>query len=308
MEQAGGAAPHVRAVDGLLVTAVQVAPTVRRERSKTWRRFTANRLGVFGLTVVLLLSVMALLAPYIAPSDPARQDFSALLQGPDHVHLLGTDELGRDTLTRVMYGARISLSAGLVSVAAALLIGTLLGLVAGFVGGWLDELIGRIIDALLAFPFLILAISLAAILGPSLQNTMLAIAIVTTPAFARVTRAQVIAQRELEYVQAASALGAGSWRTLLRHILPNISGALIVQTSLAIAEAVLAESTLSFLGLGVQPPTPSWGSMLNTARGYLQTTPWLALSPGVIIFLTVLAFNLLGDGLRDALDPRGRTR
>ena len=290
------------------MTAVQVAPTARRERSKTWRRFTANRLGVFGLTVVLLLSVMALLAPYIAPSDPARQDFSALLQGPGHLHFLGTDELGRDTLTRVMYGARISLSAGLVSVAAALLVGTLLGLVAGFVGGWLDELIGRIIDALLAFPFLILAISLAAILGPSLQNTMLAIAIVTTPAFARVTRAQVIAQRELEYVQAAGALGAGSWRTLLRHILPNISGALIVQTSLAIAEAVLAESTLSFLGLGVQPPTPSWGSMLNTARGYLQTTPWLALSPGVIIFLTVLAFNLLGDGLRDALDPRGRTR
>ena len=145
-------------------------------------------------------------------------------------------------------------------------------------------------------------------LGPSLQNTMLAIAIVTTPAFARVTRAQVLAQRELEYVQAAGALGAGSWRTLLRHILPNISGALIVQTSLAIAEAVLAESTLSFLGLGVQPPTPSWGSMLNTARGYLQTAPWLALAPGVIIFVTVLAFNLLGDGLRDALDPRSRTR
>ena len=290
------------------MTAVQVAPTARRERSKTWRRFTANRLGVFGLIVVVVLSAVALLAPYLAPYDPAKQDFSALLQGPGAAHLLGTDELGRDTLTRVMYGARISLSAGLVSVAAALLVGTLLGLVAGFVGGWLDELIGRIIDALLAFPFLILAISLAAILGPSLQNTMLAIAIVTTPAFARVTRAQVIAQRELEYVQAAGALGAGSWRTLLRHILPNISGALIVQTSLAIAEAVLAESTLSFLGLGVQPPTPSWGSMLNTARGYLQTTPWLALSPGVIIFVTVLAFNLLGDGLRDALDPRGRTK
>ncbi len=290
------------------MTAVPVVRAARRERSKTFRRFTANRLGVIGLIVVVALTVMALLAPYIAPFDPAKQDFSALLQPASSAHWLGTDELGRDTLTRVMYGARISLSAGLVSVALALLVGTLLGLVSGFVGGWLDELIGRFIDALLAFPFLILAITLAAILGPSLQNTMLAIAIVTTPAFARVTRAQVLAQRELEYVQAAGALGAGSARTLLRHILPNISAALIVQTSLAIAEAVLAESTLSFLGLGVQPPTPSWGSMLNTARGYLQTAPWLALAPGVIIFATVLAFNLLGDGLRDALDPRGKTK
>ncbi|WP_407572418.1 ABC transporter permease [Deinococcus altitudinis] len=290
------------------MTAVPVVRAARRERSKTFRRFTANRLGVIGLVVVLALTVMALLAPYVAPFDPAKQDFSALLQPASSAHWLGTDELGRDTLTRVMYGARISLSAGLVSVALALLVGTFLGLVSGFVGGWLDELIGRFIDALLAFPFLILAITLAAILGPSLQNTMLAIAIVTTPAFARVTRAQVLAQRELEYVQAAGALGAGSARTLLRHILPNISAALIVQTSLAIAEAVLAESTLSFLGLGVQPPTPSWGSMLNTARGYLQTAPWLALAPGVIIFATVLAFNLLGDGLRDALDPRGKTK
>jgi len=290
------------------MTAVPVVRAARRERSKTFRRFTANRLGVIGLIVVVALTVMALLAPYIAPFNPAKQDFSALLQPASSAHWLGTDELGRDTLTRVMYGARISLSAGLVSVALALLVGTLLGLVSGFVGGWLDELIGRFIDALLAFPFLILAITLAAILGPSLQNTMLAIAIVTTPAFARVTRAQVLAQRELEYVQAAGALGAGSARTLLRHILPNISAALIVQTSLAIAEAVLAESTLSFLGLGVQPPTPSWGSMLNTARGYLQTAPWLALAPGVIIFATVLAFNLLGDGLRDALDPRGKTK
>jgi ABC-type dipeptide/oligopeptide/nickel transport system permease subunit len=290
------------------MTAIPVPRAARRERSKTFRRFTANRLGVIGLFVVVALTIIALLAPYIAPFDPAKQNFSALLQPAGSAHWLGTDELGRDTLTRVMYGARISLSAGLVSVALALLIGTLLGLVSGFVGGWLDELIGRFIDALLAFPFLILAITLAAILGPSLQNTMLAIAIVTVPAFARVTRAQVLAQRELDYVQAAGALGAGSWRTLLRHILPNISGALIVQTSLAIAEAVLAESTLSFLGLGVQPPTPSWGSMLNTARGYLQTAPWLALAPGVIIFVTVLAFNLLGDGLRDALDPRGKTK
>ena len=191
------------------MTALPLVAPARRERSKTFRRFTANRLGVFGLIVVVLLSLVALLAPSVAPFDPAKQNFSALLQPAGAVHWLGTDELGRDTLTRVMYGARISLSAGLVSVALALLAGTLLGLIAGFVGGWLDELIGRFIDALLAFPFLILAITLAAILGPSLQNTMLAIAIVTTPAFARVTRAQVLAQRELEYVQAAGALGAG---------------------------------------------------------------------------------------------------
>ncbi|MGI8747126.1 MAG: ABC transporter permease [Deinococcus sp.] len=289
------------------MTAAPLPARERRAPSKALRRFVANRLALAGLLLIVLFTLAAVLAPWIAPADPAKQDFSALLHAPGGGHLLGSDELGRDTFSRVLYGARISLSAGLVSVSLALVVGTLLGLVAGFVGGWLDELIGRTVDALLAFPFLILAIALAAILGPSLQNTMLAIAIVTTPAFARVTRGQVLAQRELEYVQAAKALGAGQWRTLLRHVLPNIASPLIVQTTLAIAEAVLAESTLSFLGLGVQPPAPSWGSMLNTARGYLQTAPWLALAPGVAIFLTVLALNLPGDGLRDALDPRGRT-
>jgi len=198
----------------------------------------------------------------------------------------------------------VSLSAGLISVTLALVFGGSIGLIAGYIGGWLDDVLMRFVDALLSLPFLVLAIALAAILGPSLQNTMIAIAIVTAPAFARITRGEVLSQRERDYVQAAQALGAGDGRLIVRHLLPNISGALIVQTSLAIANAILAEASLSFLGLGIQPPTPSWGSMLNAARGYLTDAPWMALFPGLAIFLAVLAFNLIGDGLREALDPR----
>lgn len=275
-------------------------------QNKALRRFLHNRLAVFGAIVLALFGLLALLAPVISPYDPAQASFTDLRSAPSAQHYFGTDELGRDTLARVLYGARISLSAGLVSVALAMVSGTFFGLIAGYFRGWPDELIMRVVDAMLALPFLVLAITLAAILGPSLQNTMLAIAIVTAPAFARVARGEVLAQREREYVQAAQALGASNSRTVLRHLLPNISGPLIVQTSLAIANAVLAESSLSFLGLGVQPPTPSWGSMLNTARGYLADAPWMAIFPGVAIFLTVLAFNLVGDGLREAFDPRAR--
>lgn len=275
-------------------------------KNKALGRFLANKLAVFGALILLVFAAVALLAPVISPYDPAQASFTNLRSAPSPEHAFGTDELGRDNLTRVLYGARVSLSAGLVSVTLAMLSGTFFGLIAGYFRGWLDELIMRVVDAMLALPFLVLAITLAAILGPSLQNTMLAIAIVTAPAFARVARGEVLAQREREYVQAAQALGASSGRTLWRHLLPNISGPLIVQTSLAIANAVLAESSLSFLGLGVQPPTPSWGSMLNTARGYLADAPWLAIFPGLAIFLTVLAFNLVGDGLREALDPRAR--
>ncbi|AFZ66844.1 ABC transporter permease [Deinococcus peraridilitoris] len=275
-------------------------------KSKALKRFLANKLAVFGFVILLLVSVLALLAPVISPYDPAQIFFTDLRAAPSANHWFGTDELGRDILTRVLYGARVSLSAGLVSVTMAMLSGTFFGLIAGFFRGWVDELIMRVVDAMLALPFLVLAITLAAILGPSLQNTMLAIAIVSAPAFARVARGEVLAQREREYVQAAQALGASNARTVFRHLLPNISGPLIVQTSLAIATAVLAEASLSFLGLGVQPPTPSWGSMLNTARGYLAEGPWMAVFPGIAIFATVLAFNLVGDGLREALDPRGR--
>lgn len=277
----------------------------RRRASPAWRRFWANKPAVIGAAVLLLFALLALLAPWVSPYDPAQVFFTDLRAAPSARHLFGTDELGRDIFARVLFGARLSLTAGLVSVALAALVGSALGLLAGFVGGWLDEVIMRVVDALLALPFLVLAIALAAVLGPSLQNTMLAIAIVSTPAFARVARGQVLAERERDYAQAAVALGASNGRVLFRHLLPNLSGALTVQVTLAIAGAVLAESSLSFLGLGVQPPAPSWGSMLNAARGYLAYAPWMAFFPGLAIFLAVLAFNLLGDGLREALDPRG---
>ncbi|WP_345465806.1 nickel transporter permease [Deinococcus carri] len=278
----------------------------RRRVSPALQRFLRNRLAVAGAVALALLGVTALFAPWLAPADPTKIFFTDLRTPPSGAHLFGTDELGRDILSRVMYGARVSLSAGLVSVLFALVSGTAIGLIAGYVRGWLDDVLMRLVDAMLALPFLVLAIALAAILGPSLQNTMIAIAIVTAPVFARITRGEVLAQREREYVQAAQALGARDGRVLLRHLLPNIAGPLIVQTSLAIANAILAESSLSFLGLGVQPPAPSWGSMLNAARGYLSDAPWMALFPGAAIFLAVLAFNLLGDGLREALDPRAR--
>jgi peptide/nickel transport system permease protein len=250
--------------------------------------------------------VLTLLAPLLSPYPPDKTDFGALQKPPSLQHPFGTDELGRDILSRVLYGARVSLSAGIFSVALALGVGGLVGLVAGYYGGWVDNLLMRLVDAMLAFPFLVLAIALAAVLGPSLQNTMLAIAVVTLPVFARLVRGQVLAEHPREYVQAAMALGAGDLRVLLGHLLPNILGPLIVQVSLSTANAILAEATLSFLGLGVQPPMPSWGSMLNAARGYLAYAPWMAIFPGLAIFMVVLAFNLIGDGLRDALDPRLR--
>ncbi|ACO47593.1 ABC transporter permease [Deinococcus deserti] len=274
--------------------------------SKPVRRFLKNKLAVVGAVILLIFSVLAVFAPVVAPADPSQIFFSDLRAAPGGIHPFGADELGRDIFSRVVYGARVSLSAGLVSVTLALVAGTALGMLAGYFRGWVDEVIMRLVDAMLALPFLVLAIALAAILGPSLQNTMIAIAIVSAPAFARITRGEVLAQREREYVQAAQALGARDSRLILRHLLPNISGALIVQTSLAIASAILAESSLSFLGLGIQPPAPSWGSMLNAARGYLSEAPWMALFPGMAIFLTVLAFNLVGDGLREAIDPRTR--
>ncbi|WP_297861138.1 ABC transporter permease [Meiothermus sp.] len=272
--------------------------------NRTLRALLANRLAIVGMVILLLLVLGASFAPILVPYSPTATDFGALQQGPSAKHWFGTDQLGRDILSRVFYGARVSLAAGLISVLIALVLGGLIGLVAGFYGGWIDDVLMRLTDAMLAFPFLVLAIALAAVLGPSLQNTMLAIGVVTTPVFARLIRGQVMAERPREYVQAAVALGGGDGRIIARHLLPNILGPLIVQVSLSTATAVLAEATLSFLGLGVQPPTPSWGSMLNDARGYLNQAPHMALFPGLAIFLAVLAFNLIGDGLRDAFDPR----
>jgi len=257
-----------------------------------------------GLVVVLLFVVMAVFAPWIGPHDPVATSWGAIRKAPSAAHWFGTDDIGRDVLSRVIWGTRASLLAGVVSVSISLLLGVPIGLAAGFIGGLVDGLISRLTDAFLACPFLILAIALAAFLGPSLSNAMIAIGVSATPIFVRLTRAQVINVKVEEYVEAARALGNPPWRIALRHVLPNVTAPLIVQATLAIAAAVIAEASLSFLGLGQQPPDPSWGSMLNTAKNYVDQAPWMAVWPGLAIFLLVLAFNLVGDGLRDALDPR----
>jgi len=257
-----------------------------------------------GLVVVLFFVVMALFAPWLAPYDPVATSWGAIRKAPTEAYWFGTDEIGRDVLSRVIWGTRASLLAGVVSVSISLLLGVPIGLAAGFIGGVVDGLISRVTDAFLACPFLILAIALAAFLGPSLTNAMIAIGVSATPIFVRLTRAQVINVKVEDYVEAARALGNPRWRIALRHVLPNVTAPLIVQATLAIAAAVIAEASLSFLGLGQQPPDPSWGSMLNTAKNYVDQAPWMAVWPGLAIFLLVLAFNLVGDGLRDALDPR----
>ncbi len=273
---------------------------------RAWRRLRRRRGAMLGLGVVLGFAVLALFAPWIAPQDPLATSWSAIRKAPSAAHWLGTDEIGRDVLSRVIWGSQASLLAGLSSVSISLLLGVPIGLAAGFLGGFVDGLISRITDAFLACPFLILAIALAAFLGPSLTNAMIAIGVSATPIFVRLTRAQVINVKVEDYIEAARAVGNPPWRIALRHILPNILAPLIVQATLAIAAAVIAEASLSFLGLGQQPPAPSWGSMLNTAKNYVDNAPWMAIWPGMSIFLLVLSFNLLGDGLRDALDPRQR--
>jgi peptide/nickel transport system permease protein len=273
---------------------------------KTLKRLLRRSGALFGLAVVAFFVLIALAAPWIAPHDPLATSWSAVRGAPSATYLFGADELGRDVLSRIIWGARASILAGLVSVSISLALGVPIGMAAGYLGRWVDALISRITDAMLACPFLILAIALAAFLGPSLTNAMIAIGISATPVFIRLTRAQVLAAKSEDYVEAARALGNPHLRIALRHIFPNIVAPLIVQATLAIAAAVIAEASLSFLGLGQQPPAPSWGSMLNTARNYVDQAPWMAIWPGLSIFLLVLSFNLLGDGLRDALDPRHR--
>ena len=275
-------------------------------RQRVLRRLARRRGAMLGLSVVVFFVVLAVLAPTIAPHDPLQTSWSEVRKAPSVAHLFGTDEIGRDVTSRVIWGARASLLAGLVSVCISLSLGVPIGLLAGYVGGWVDALISRITDAMLACPFLILAIALAAFLGPSLTNAMIAIGISATPIFIRLTRAQVLSVKVEDYVEAARAVGNSHLRIALRHILPNVVAPLIVQATLAIAAAVIAEASLSFLGLGQQPPAPSWGSMLNTAKNYIDNAPWMAVWPGLSIFLLVLSFNLVGDGLRDALDPRHR--
>jgi peptide/nickel transport system permease protein len=270
------------------------------------RRLFARKGAVAGLIVIATFIALAMLAPWIAPYDPIATSWTLVRKPPSALHWFGTDELGRDILSRIIYGARASLMAGAISVGIALGVGVPFGMLAGYRGGLLDALISRITDAMLACPFLILAIALAAFLGPSLGNAMIAIGISTTPIFVRLTRGQTLSVKVEDYVEAARAIGNPRWRIALFHILPNIMPALLVQATLSIAAAIIAEAALSFLGLGQQPPAPSWGSMLNAAQRFLTNAPWMALWPGLAIFLVVLSFNLVGDGLRDALDPRQR--
>jgi peptide/nickel transport system permease protein len=268
------------------------------------RRLMRRRAALIGLAVVAFFVALALAAPLIAHYDPLATDWRAVRKPPSAEHLFGTDELGRDVLARVIWGARASLMAGLVSVSIAVAVSVPLGLVSGYLGGAVDGLLMRVIDAMLAIPFLILAIALAAFLGPNLINAMIAIGVAQTPIFARLTRGQVLAVKHEDYIEAARAVGNPHRRIMLRHILPNVLAPIVVQATLATAAAIIAEASLSFLGLGQQPPAPSWGSMLNTASHFLPQAPWMALWPGLAIFSLVLSFNLLGDGLRDALDPR----
>ncbi len=275
-------------------------------QSRLWRRLSKRKSALVGLAVVLFMVFVAVFAPLLAPYDPTAQSWTAVRKAPSAAHWFGTDEAGRDLLSRIIWGARASLLAGLTSVGIAMAIGVPLGLAAGFLGGLVDGFISRFTDAMLACPFLILAIALAAFLGPSLTNAMLAIGITATPFFIRLTRGQVLSIKGEDYVEAARAVGNPKWRVAVRHVLPNILPQLMVQATLTIATAIIAEASMSFLGLGLQPPAPSWGSMLNSAQRFLSNAPWMALWPGVAIFATVLSFNLLGDGLRDALDPRSR--
>lgn len=268
------------------------------------RRFTSHRTAMVGLVIVVIFILVAVFAPLVAHDSPDATSWSLIRKAPSWAHWMGTDENGRDVFARVVYGSRASLLAGVVAVAIATGIGVPLGVLAGFAGGLIDALIGRLVDAMLAIPFLILAIALAAFLGPSLVNAMIAIGVATAPIFTRVARGAALDVAANEYVEAARALGNPPWRVAARHILPNIVPPILVQSTLAIAAAIIAEASLSFLGLGQQPPAPSWGSMLNSAQQFLNQAPWLAVFPGIAIFLAVLSFNLVGDGLRDALDPR----
>ena len=271
---------------------------------RLWRRLWRRPPAGVGTAVVLFFVVLAVGAPWIATSDPQRSDYGKIRKAPTAANPFGTDDLGRDTFSRVVWGTRISMQAGVFSILLAMAIGVPLGLMAGFYRGAFDQLIMRLTDAWLSFPFLILAIGLVTILGPSLTNATLAIGVAATPTYIRLTRGLVLSTREEEFVQGARSLGAGDLRVMTRHILPNITSALLVQATVSIPGAIIAEAILSFLGLGVQPPSPSWGNMLNAAQQFLETAPWMAWWPGLAIFSLTLSFNLAGDGLRDWLDPK----
>jgi len=283
-------------------------PARRRLQSgRIWRTIRRYPIGFLGGAIVVLVVLLALSADLITPYDPVWQ-IDDRLTPPNSDYILGLDEFGRDVYSRIIYGARVSLYAGIVSVIAiALPVGSVLGVLAGYFRGWIDTLLSRLVDIMFAFPALLLAITIVGVLGASLTNTMIAIGIVYAPTFARIARGSTLGVSNLDYIMASRTIGAGSQRIIVRHVLPNIAAPLIIQTTLALSTAILIEATLSFLGLGTQPPMPSWGTMLGTGRRYMELAPWVAIYPGVAIMIAVLGFNLAGDGLRDALDPRMRT-
>lgn len=291
------------------MTALTDIPTAKAEalppkQSRVWAKLRHNKSAMVGAGIVSFFVIIALLAPVLPIPGPAETDWGAVRKAPSAAHWLGTDEIGRDVLSRMIWGAQASLLAGVVSVVIALAVGIPLGVLAGYCRGWTDAIISRITEALLAAPFLILAIALAAFLGPSLTNAMIAIGLSAVPIFIRLARAQTMQVVTEDYVEGAHAVGLSHPAIITRYVLPNIVPPLLVQATLTIATAIIAEASLSFLGLGQQPPSPSWGSMLNTAKAFLEQAPWMAMWPGIAIFLVVLGFNLFGDGLRDALDPR----
>jgi peptide/nickel transport system permease protein len=288
----------------LAIPRVRVVP--RERTGGLWRGIRRYPIGLVGAAIVVLVVLLAISADVITPYDPVWQ-IDERLTPPNADYVLGLDEFGRDVYSRIIYGARVSLYAGIISVIViALPIGAALGVLAGYFRGWMDTLLSRLVDMMFAFPSLLLAITIVGVLGPSLTNTMLAIGIVYAPTFARIARGSTLAVANLDYIMASRTIGAGNERIIVRHVLPNIAAPLIIQTTLALSTAILIEATLSFLGLGTQPPMPSWGTMLGTGRRYMELAPWVAIYPGVAIMIAVLGFNLAGDGLRDALDPRLR--
>lgn len=269
-----------------------------------WKLLARSKLAVAGLVIVLGLVVLAIFGPSLAPYKPDKINVRHRTEAPSSAHWFGTDDRGRDVLSRVLYGARVSLKVGVIAVGISATIGTLLGAISGYFRGWIDEIIMRLTDIMFAFPAILLAIAIMAMLGPSASNAMIAIGVVYTPIFARITRGSVLAIREEVFVEAARASGAGAPRIIWRHIMPNVLAPIIVETTLSLAFAILAEAALSFLGLGTPPPAPSWGRMLSEGRAFMEDGPWMGFFPGMAIVLSVMGFNFLGDGLRDALDPR----